>query len=84
VLGGRLVIARGTLQIQGQTPHRVVHVVASALEDASRLLDGLDRAGAAHPPLSPVLARADEAGSAPRGRAASPDGAKLFPSRDFQ
>ena len=81
VLGARLVIARGVLQIQGIAPHRVVHVVVATLADASALLDRLGDPGLAAPGLAPVLARADEAGKTPRARRV--DMPSLFPSRDF-
>ena len=86
VLGGRLVIARGMLQCQGQVPHRIVHVVVDRLEDASHLLSRLDQASAVPPPLAPVLARADEAGRTGRAHPDKPVSASmpsLFPSRDF-
>jgi error-prone DNA polymerase len=89
VLGGRLVIARGRLQAQGEAPLQVLHVVVETLDDASDLLarlDGLTTASQA--PLAPPLARADEAGKGPtretrRATSATAATPSLFPSRDF-
>jgi error-prone DNA polymerase len=89
VLGGRLVIARGRLQCQGEAPLQVLHVVVETLDDASDLLARLNgMTTASQPPLAPPLARADEAGKGPtretrRGTSATAAAPSLFPSRDF-
>jgi error-prone DNA polymerase len=84
VLGGRLVVARGRLQRQGEPPHAVVHLVVNDLEDVTPLLDRLVDEAAGMPRLAPPLARADEVRRPTRDqRPPSVPAAGLFPSRDF-
>jgi len=89
VLGGRLVEARGRLQREGEAPRAVIHLVADELEDRSAFLSELTHSPPGVP-LSPPVARGDEArpSSAGRKRGTAPAGGQdaqrqLFPSRDF-
>jgi error-prone DNA polymerase len=53
VLGARLIGVRGRVQKEGDTPYRVIHVVADRLSDLSPLLDSLDRSPIVrHPPIT--------------------------------
>jgi error-prone DNA polymerase len=84
VLGGRLVVARGRLQRQGESPHLVIHVVVQSLEDQTSLLDQLVADGTSGNRLSPPLARADEVRRPTRDQRPTPSAPGiLFPSRDF-
>ena len=78
MLGARLFMAEGTLQIEGE----VIHVIVNAGYDLSKLLRGLTSAGNEDLPLL-TLSRADEKVAIEDGRMTKQK--KLFPeARNFR